>query len=163
MYILIWCNTYIHLPFIESNKLLSVEHFSFDQEKIEKLAKVCRNLNAKIVVSSDWRTFNNKETLIELLGPLKDHIHEDWRTPVSGPRYNEIALWLVKHSEQEVVTKGDTIISIPMNFVILDDVASHFEDASYYLRQRLILCNTNLGLTDSKIELLYKKFNEQNT
>jgi len=82
----------------------------FDVYAVQFLNWLCKEVDAKIVISSTWRYNHPKEEFEEFFTT----IHENWRTPTdlltngSNCRGDEIALWLNNHPE---VTQ----------YVILDD------------------------------------------
>jgi hypothetical protein len=108
--------------------------FDFCQSRMKMLATVASQCGARIVVSSDWRNFGNRQEIEILLSPyLDDLLHEDWMTPICGPRWNEVAKWLGSHPD---VT----------NYAILDDFIQHFEGCPEGMRSRLLLCTNRYGL-----------------
>lgn len=108
------------------------------QDKIELLKKLCDATDAKVVVSSTWRSDENTRDRLRDLGvPL----HEDWRTCHSWtPEFTEahqgrgyqVQLWLNKHPE---VTK----------FVCLDD------DDDFIPDQPVVYTDFMVGLTELDI------------
>lgn len=112
----------------------------FNQELMVKVAKLCKYVDAQIVVSSDWRNMENKEEISSLLEPHLDVLlHEDWGTPITGYRWNEILKWLSQHPEVS-------------NYAILDDHDKHFEGAPPALLKRLVLTNAKVGISSHDIQ-----------
>lgn len=112
------------------------------------LAKACKDLNLKIVVSSDWRRYDNREEIEKNIPQLVPYLHDDWMTPIKGHRHTEIRQWLVDHPEV-------------VDCVILDDVEQHFDGCSPWMYDKLVLCETVKGLTKSVIRGLYDVLDEQ--
>lgn len=130
-----------------SGLVLTPDHFDFCPERINSLAKVCRELNLKIVISSDWRNFGEREYIESLIPQLATYFHDDWMTPVLGHRYQEVGFWLMKHE--------------PDNYVILEDlVDTHFGDAGQEMKNRIVECKTNEGLTSDRINMIYRLFGD---
>ena len=127
--------------------VLTPDHFDFCPDKLRDLAEICKNLKLKVVVSSDWRNFEGKKEIESYLGPVAEYLHEDWMTPVIGHRWQEVGFWVMKHE--------------PEAYVILEDLKMHFEDSSPEVKEKIVWCETNKGLTKKEIALVYEKFNEQ--
>ena len=128
-----------------SGLVLTPDHFEFCPERINNLAKVCRDLNLKIVISSDWRNFGEREYIESLIPKLAPYFHEDWMTPVIGHRYQEVGFWVMKHE--------------PESYVILEDlVDTHFGDAGSEMKSRIVECQTHKGLTMERIKRIYEFF-----
>lgn len=93
------------------------------------LNKLCRETNAKIVVTSTWRLHDNyKECLYN--GGLQESIEILGRTPYllskGKKRGDEIQAWIDKHSEDIEIDK----------FVILDD-----DTDMKHLKKYLVKCD----------------------
>lgn len=84
-----------------------------------------------VVVSSSWRLFLDDDELRELLEPISSWFAESIQ---KGPRDVAIREWL-RHQPG-------------IDYVILDDVAKFFPGDW----QRLILCNSALGLSDPTVQ-----------
>lgn len=118
--------------------------------KMAYVAKACVDLDADIVVTSDWRKENaltKTNNLDEVKAMLEPHIpwyflHTDWCTPVWSFRYREVELWLEQHPE---VT----------DYVILEDMPVHFEDASEAMKQKIVWCSHREGLQEHMLVQLY--------
>lgn len=83
----------------------------FDIYAVQFLNWLCKNTEAKIVISSTWRYNHPKE---EFEGFFPNNLHQDWRTDTrlltngTSCRGDEIKMWLDCHPEVE-------------NYIILDD------------------------------------------
>lgn len=141
------------IPSIEDDARLIIPPPEFDHMKMRVLAEICGLSDAKIVVSSDLRkidTYECTDNRAEVERWLCPHIprhmlHDDWATPIIGHRWQEIERWLSKHPE---VT----------SYAILEDSPVHFENASEYMKSRIIWCNNRFGLTSklaAKLDLLF--------
>ena len=118
----------------------------FCGERIKRVAWCCRELGAQVVVSSDWRNMENRGEIEKLLGSrLGGLLHDDWMTPITGHRWNEIQAWLVRHPE---VTE----------YVILDDFAQHFTAAPQAMRDRLVLCSSRHGFVPELVPRVMEMF-----
>ena len=118
---------------------VTADQAEFCQGRMKMLGEVCRETGAKIVISSDWRHMGDLAEIKSLLAPyLTTHIHEDWRTPTVGRRWNEVAQWLSDHSEVK-------------HYAILEDFAPHFEGCGIEMQERLVLCTNRYGLVPSLI------------
>lgn len=108
----------------------------FCPDRIERVRQCCRLLDARIVVSSDWRLFggsrDNKPEIMEHLGVLATWLHDDWATPVCGHRWNEVTRWLSDHPE---VTE----------YAVLEDFQPHFDGAPAEMLARVVWCNNRHG------------------
>ena len=105
----------------------------FCQERMKRIASVCIQTGAQIVVSSDWRQWDNQLEIEALLQPhLTEFLHNDWATPICGFRHKEVARWLAAHPE---VT----------HYAILEDYAPHFDGCSDDMKKRLVLCTNRYG------------------
>lgn len=114
------------------------------QDAMHLLANVCNMTGSQIVVSSDWRNsmLSNKDEVQFMLHPhLSDKMHEDWGTPVRGWRWQEILAWLKQHPE---VTE----------YAVIDDMVTHFEGAPMEFRQRIVLCDSKLGIREFQCKKL---------
>lgn len=139
------------IPSLEDDPRLIIPAPEFDQEKLRMLSEWCVEAEAKIVVSSDLRVINTLEETSnyeEVLGWLQpgigvDIIHEDWATPIRGPRWKEIMIWLSHHPE---VT----------DYVIIDDFLKHFEDAPEDLKRRLVLTSNRFGVLPKHKNVILK-------
>lgn len=127
-----------------SGLVLTPDHFDFCPERMNNLAKTCKDLNLKIVVSSDWRNFGERSYIEKEIPLLAPYLHDDWMTPVLGHRWQEVGFWLMKHN--------------PEKYIILEDLEMHFEDAGSEMKENILWCETNKGLTLDKIELIYEHF-----
>lgn len=106
----------------------------FCQDRMRSLAWACDATGARIVVSSDWRTAENRAEIEDHLSPhLSGYLHEDWATPICGKRWNEVQRWLLRHPEVS-------------DYAILEDWEQHFEGCPPEMRARLHLCNNRHGL-----------------
>lgn len=109
---------------------------NMDQCAVAFLKHICKEGNAKMVISSTWRYNRTREFFTDIFG--NDCIHEDWRTSTdlltngSDCRGDEIKLWLATHPEI-------------MDYLILDD------DSDMLPEQM-----DHLILTDSYNGLLFK-------
>lgn len=107
---------------------------AFCQIRMKTLREVSQKTGARFVISSDWRHMDNLEEIQRHLSPfLADLLHPDWATPITGHRWNEVALWLIRHPE--VTT-----------YAILEDFAPHFEGCPPSMAARLLLCSNRFGL-----------------
>ena len=121
---------------------LGPDRSEFCQLRMKVLREVCQKTRAKIVVSSDWRNIGNRSEIEGHLSPyLADQLHDDWATPITGHRWNEVATWLRKHPE---VT----------SYAILEDFAPHFEGCPPEMEKRLMLCTNRHGLVPASTERL---------
>lgn len=125
--------------------VVSPDDADFCPQRIRWIDKVCRELDIKIVVSSDWRNLDNLEEIEELTSPLGEHFHKDWGTPICGHRHVEVSTWLMRHQD---VT----------DYVILEDFAQHFDGCSKQMDSRIVWCDTAFGLTPELINEIYVKF-----
>ena len=106
----------------------------FCQSRMKLLATVCRQADAQIVISSDWRHMESVDTNTDNLLPyLARFMHADWATPITGHRWNEVARWLTQHPE---VT----------HYAILEDFEPHFDGCPPAMRGRIVWCNNRHGL-----------------
>lgn len=123
---------------------LSVDRSEFCPERIERVRKCCELLDARLVISSDWRNFGNRDEIEGYLGRLAMRLHEDWATPILGKRWNEVARWLAKHPEVE-------------EYAVLEDFRAHFEGCPVAMERRVVWCNNRFGfvpeLTGRLLEL----------
>lgn len=114
----------------------------FSQERMDMIADILEKVDAKVVVSSDWRDQGNKEEIKSLLSPrLSNLLHEDWMTPIKGKRWIEILQWLKEHPEIKT-------------YAILDDFISHFNGCPDDMGKRIILCSNRYGFVTSMNERL---------
>jgi len=113
---------------------LAPDPADFCQDRMRQLRWVCQATGARIVVSSDWRSIDNRAEIESHLSPyLAEYLHEDWATPICGKRWNEVQRWLVGHPD---VT----------DYGILEDWEQHFTGCPPGMRERLHLCNNRHGL-----------------
>ncbi len=123
----------------------TADTYDFCQSRMKALSHVLERTGAKIVVSSDWRNFNEEDNCRKYLSPyLEPYLHEDWMTPVTGYRWKEIERWLDEHPGVD-------------KFVAVDDLAMHFEDCGPLMRRNLVLCSSRYGIVPDilrKIEML---------
>lgn len=118
----------------------------FCQIRMKALREVAQLTGVRYVVSSDWRNMGNRDEIEGHLSPyLSDMLHEDWATPITGHRWNEVQVWLARHPE---VTE----------YVILDDFAQHFDGAPDAMLSRLLLCTNRYGLTPEITSRLISAF-----
>ncbi len=116
----------------------------FCQSRMKMLAKVCKETGAKIVVSSDWRNLENREKIKKHLSPyLAEHLHDDWATPITGHRWNEVAAWLIQHPEVQ-------------RYAILEDFAPHFDGCGRRMEARIVLCSNRHGLVSGLVARLFQ-------
>jgi hypothetical protein len=102
---------------------------------MKTLREVAQITGCRYVVSSDWRNMGNRKEIEGHLSPyLSDMLHDDWATPITGHRWNEIQAWLARHPEVD-------------DYAILDDFAQHFDGAPSAMLSRLLLCTNRYGLT----------------
>lgn len=134
----------------DDNNLLS--SFDFSADRIGSLYNLVRSVGAEVVVTSDWRTFESESKIRELISPLDRVLHQDWATRVTGSRWQEIQLWLMAHPGVE-------------KFAVLDDYLPHFEGATRYLMDKLVLCSNRYGYIphkmDRKLEDLLRPRNQE--
>lgn len=105
----------------------------FDKESVNNLIRLCKELDAKIVISSNWRTDKISPTekisyddLKLMLYPFSEYIIG--ATPdMEDRRHLEIEAWLLEHA--------DEIDS----YLILDDRERYGLD--YHFGERFVLCN----------------------
>lgn len=129
------------IPSVEDDSRLIIPPPEFSKSKLSMLAEWCNAVGAKVVVSSDLREVNtleetdNKKEVLSWISPAmpEELLHEDWCTPVRGPRHKEIEIWLNSHPEV-------------VEYLVIDDTAVHFEDASPAMKNRLILTSNRFGL-----------------
>lgn len=122
---------------------------------VEKLARIVKETDAKIVMSSTWRSFFDKDE--EKGSHFYIHITERFRkfgielsdrTPFygfDGKRGLEIKDWLSRHPEVE-------------KFVILDDEAFDIRD---YYKKEFVKTNFMSGLLDEHVEKAIKILNKR--
>ncbi len=109
--------------------------FDFCQKRMEILRKVALITGVRYVVSSDWRHLSKRGEIESHLSPyLAELLHEDWATPVTGHRWNEVQRWLFRHPEVS-------------HYAILDDFAPHFDGCPQAMLDRLLLCTNRHGVT----------------
>lgn len=119
------------------DEALTVGSVDFCPERLRWVAELCQRLGARVVVTSDWRLWTDRPGVEELIGEhLAEHLHADWRTEIEGhpPRHVEVARWLECH-------RGEV-----SGFVVLEDVAQHFEGASDGMVERLVMTDPRHGL-----------------
>ncbi len=111
--------------------------------RMASLAKACRDLDCKIVVSSDWRQWDNRLEIEALLKPhLAQCLHDDWSTPIIGQRWKEVRKWLDGHPEV-------------VNYAILEDYLPHFEGCPEHMNERIVLCTNRYGFVQELHRKLY--------
>lgn len=109
---------------------------------IERVNNLCKEFNAKIVISSDWRIdsgcFNRlqKAGLDFIIDKTPITIFGTYGTTYHFTRGEEIQMWLEWHPSVK-------------NYVILDDRTDFTEEQ----QQHFIHINSYRGLTDNDIEL----------
>jgi hypothetical protein len=104
--------------------------YNWDIYGINFLRWVCKNSDAKIVISSTWRFNHNKEFFQTIFG---EYLHNDYMTPdlvkfekgiyLSSSRGNEIKFWLDQH--EGLIEK----------YLILDDDGDMLEEQLPYFIQ----------------------------
>lgn len=117
---------------------------AIDRDKVDRLHRACKDHDARIVVSSSWRTIWTLEQLRDMLGfhGLPRHYVID-ATPrltvhgvISVPRHVEIRTWLNEHPDVK-------------HFVIFDDA----NDAMLIeCPHRFIQTSSSVGITDAHLE-----------
>lgn len=113
---------------------IAADQAEFCRGRMKMLGEICRSTGAALVVSSDWRHLENLEEIKGYLSPyLTPHLHEDWRTPICGSRWKEVARWLRDHDEVD-------------RYAILEDFAPHFEGCDQEMQSRVVLCTNRYGL-----------------
>ena len=138
----------IRIPVPTSGPKIEAE---FCSERMKRVARLAEETRASIVISSDWRTWQEgRENMAILLEPHipREFLHEDWATPVlfeatdedrtprAIPRGAEIVSWLADHGEVD-------------RFAILDDMHSkHFP----LMRECLVTCQLLDGFTEARFE-----------
>lgn len=145
------------IPSLEDDERLIIPAPEFDRNKLQMLAEWCRETGAVIVVSSDLRKIDtyegtsNQDEVFEWLsaGISSDLIHDDWATPIAGPRWKEIMRWLSHHPEV-------------IDFVIIDDFRKHFEDAPPMISDRIVYTNNRFGLLPVHKDPVFTKLNHAN-
>jgi len=91
------------------------------------ITKLAEDNDAKIVISSTWRSHKNFiETDLPMLGFDKSLLHEDWATPrfsESGVRReDEINAWLEKHPEvTQFITIDDEVLDFDTHIQVCGD------------------------------------------
>lgn len=78
----------------------------FDLWAVTFIRWACAKGNAKIVISSTWRS--NKDAQAVFTKTFGEYLHNDWKTCYKGQRQDEIDDWLSKHPEVS-------------NFIVIDD------------------------------------------
>jgi len=105
----------------------------FCGERLRRLRWCCEQARAKIVVSSDWRSLENRDEIEAHLSPWLDGLlHEDWATPICGHRWTEVGAWLVRHPEVR-------------SYAILEDFEAHFRGCPPAMAARIVWCNNRHG------------------
>lgn len=118
------------------------------QARMKMLAFVCRDYDAKIVISSDWRHMESEEVNRHNLAPyLTPFLHSDWRTTVTGRRWNEVQEWLTRHPKVG-------------SYSILEDFEPHFEGCPPEMLARIVWCNNRHGLVPSLVGRLITTLNK---
>ncbi len=118
----------------------SFKHAVFCKQRMDLVENLCGDMDAKIVISSAWRTFKSKDEVFRLLtAKLSARIHGDWATQDFGSRWEEIEYWLECNNHSGA-------------FVILDDQASHFNNSPEVIKANLVLCEYSEGLTGNSID-----------
>jgi histidinol phosphatase-like enzyme len=118
---------------------LGEDDFDFCQERIGMLSEFVEQTGVKIVISSDWRLFETREGIERNLSRnLAGNFHDDWMTPILGKRWKEIETWLGTHPEAT-------------SFAVVDDFLPHFEDCANRISERLVLCDTRIGITNGTL------------
>jgi hypothetical protein len=118
---------------------IAADQADFCQARMKMLGEVCQATGSKIVVSSDWRHLEPLDKIKAHLSPyLASYLHEDWKTPTCGHRWNEVVQWLRDHDEVK-------------QYAILEDFAPHFEGCDPDMHSRLVLCTNRYGLVPELI------------
>ncbi len=99
--------------------------FGVHKRKVKRLAKIVKETNAKVVMSSSWRfgwwntpydkQFRDQKRLTDLLNKYNIKVIDITPRSSSGRREEEISQWLIEHDD------------IVKRFVILDDERSDLE------------------------------------
>ena len=111
----------------------------FCPDKIDGLAVALKRSCASVVITSDWRNASNQDEIRGFLGgELSMMMHTDWATPICGHRWNEVQRWLTRHPEV-------------VRYAILDDFEPHFSGCPPEMRQRLVVCDSDQGVTGSRL------------
>lgn len=130
---------------------LDLSRAVFCRERIERVRVCCSLLDAKVVVSSDWRTMENRSEIESFLGPLAGRLHRDWATPIAGKRWSEVGAWLLSHPEVR-------------EYAILEDWKGHFlveDGCPPEMESRVVWCNNRFGFVESLTGRLCALFNPQ--
>jgi hypothetical protein len=103
------CNHRVHIALGRPGKGM----VKFDPVGVHLIDKLCRDHEAKIVISSTWRIGQNYISMFETLGhPLHSHMVPDvdaWGTDHLGPqRGDEIQRWIDAHGVDQFVIIDDS-------------------------------------------------------
>lgn len=110
----------------------------FRSDRVQAVFNLAEITGSKIVVSSDWRISRSRNDIEEMLPGIGKYLHRCWATPFlqqGRDRAHEIERWLSVYGRETRF------------FVILDDCAILFENASESIRERLVLCSNRFGIT----------------
>ena len=76
---------------------------AFDPVACQLIDTLCSHTSAKLVICSAWRERRTKAEMEEIFASVsisKDHLHDEWATPIiGGQRVKEIQDWLQRHPE----------------------------------------------------------------
>ncbi len=129
----------INLPGLGATRMYaeSINQEDFFPPHMERVARLCRENDLKIVLSTAW----NADPVESLKGHLAPYIpwdelvHEDYRTPISGCRSNEVERWLQEHDNPD--------------YLILEDWDFNFRNATEFMRERIAWCTPKYGFTET--------------
>jgi hypothetical protein len=108
----------------------------FCPTRMRRVAECCEETDAKVVVSSDWRSDGLADILKEIGRFIpRDLLHETWATPILGHRWQEVKWWLSAHPE---VTR----------YAILEDMKAHFDGAHEDMKANIVWCNNRFGFVE---------------
>ncbi len=149
--------------------------YEFDPRAVERLNRIIKETEAKIVVSSSWRSGETVESLQKLLGlvGIKGDVigmtpHLWCQKPYEDmdgyriPRGCEIDWWLDNHGDfQRINWSQDEQLkcenkAIVKNYIILDDDS----DMLYGQREHFIRTSNNHGLTDELADIAISTLNK---
>ena len=112
----------------------------------QMLGHLCKNLRelaittgSQLVVSSQWRFHLSVEEIARNHGLPMHLLHPDQLSLRIPKRSDAILTWLGQHPGVD-------------NFVIIDDTARDFDDSPARLKNRLVLCNSRVGLVTAAVE-----------
>ncbi len=139
------------------------QDYGFDQQCIDRLKNLCKDVGAKIIISSNWRRYKPDGGWF--------HHNEFYVNPLPRLMKELGSLVVGTLPTDKYLTKSEATIlwletfDDPPHFVIFDDDKREgFQYAfEYGIMRKFILTNAEFGLTDEDVILAKDKFNEQSS